>query len=78
MDRWWYHRLLQGAVNHAQHIENIIEKTEFGDLMSLSNSIRIASPFKLLGIIKIHSDTKIDLFYGIVLVVQVLIIVFVF
>jgi len=70
MDRWWYHRLLQGAVKHAQHIEDIIKETEFGDLMSLSNSIRTASPFKFLGIIKIHSDTKIDLFYGIVLVVS--------
>ena len=78
MDRWWYHRLLQGAVKHAQYVENIIKDTDYGELLSLSNSIRKESPFKLFGLINIRSDTKIDLFYILVIIVLILIIAFVF
>lgn len=77
MDRWWYHKLLKGVVKQAQFIEDNMRQSEYGELMSLSSSISAASPIKL-GKIEIHSDSKIDLFYGIVLVVLVLIIAFVF
>jgi hypothetical protein len=79
MDRWWYHRLLQGAVSHAQDIENELkEDIPYGDLLGLSNAIRLASPFKLLGIFNISSDIKIDLFYGIILLILSIIMFFVF
>jgi len=77
MDRWSYHRLLQGAVKHGQAIENKIRDcVPFGEVLGLSNAIRTESPFKLLGIFEIHSDRKIDLFYlAVALVLVILIIV---
>jgi len=79
MDRWWYHRLLQGAVAHAEHIEEKMEHEEsVGDLMSLSKQIRAASAFKLFGIVKVRTNQKIDLFYGTILVVLIVIMVFAF
>ncbi len=63
MDRWWYHRLLQGAVKQAQAIENELAGTPYGKFIQLSNSIRIASPFRLPGGLEIRSDNKIDVFY---------------
>lgn len=78
MDRWWYHRLLQGAVKQAQRIEDATKGTQFGELMSLSNSIRAESPIRISRKAQIHSNTKIDLFYGGVLVVLIIIIVFAF
>jgi len=80
MDRWWYHRLLQGSVKQAQFIEDKIKKTSYGELMSLSNAIKKESPFKFLGIkqLQIHSDNKIDIFYGIVFILLISMILFVF
>jgi hypothetical protein len=79
MDRWWYHRLLQGAVRHAQYIEAEMKNDErVGSLLSLSNEIRMASPFFLPGKVRVRSDTKVDLFYGAVLIVLILIMVFAF
>jgi len=76
MDRWWYHRLLQGAVKHAQFIESQL-KAEL-PAIALSNSIREASPFKVFGIWEIRSDRKIDIFYGTVVVILVIMIAAVF
>jgi hypothetical protein len=74
MDRWWYHMLLQGAVKHAESIEG-----EFGKLipgmnpMGLSSAIRQASHIRLFGKWNIGSNAKIHVFYGIVLLVLILI-----
>lgn len=80
MDRWWYHRLLQGAVTHAQFIENSLKDDDipYAKLLSLSNTIRLASPFRLFGIFNIRSDRKIDIFYGAVLILLLLIVCQVF
>ena len=77
MDLWWYHRLLQGAVSHAQAIEEEIKKTQYAGLMNLSNAIRESSHFKFLGI-KMGSDRRINIFYGIGLLFQLILISFVF
>jgi len=60
MDRWWYHRLLQGAVEHAQMIENQLK--EHIPALYLSNTIRKSSPFTILWI-RFGSNRKIDAFY---------------
>jgi FMN phosphatase YigB (HAD superfamily) len=61
MDRLWYHRLLVGAVNQALFIEKRYQPVcpELG----LTGSIGKASPVELC-CWKIRSATKIDLFYG--------------
>jgi hypothetical protein len=67
MDRFWYHRLLDGAVEHAKGIENDLKDQLPGIL--LSTTIGKASALKLRGpdgVWEIHSNGKIDLFYGIV------------
>ena len=65
MDRWWYHRLLYGAVMHGLAIEERHKKVlpELG----LTTSISDASPIVLRGEWKIRTTAKIDLFYGAVL-----------
>ena len=79
MDRWWYHRLLQGAAAHAEHIEEQMEReASVGDLLSLSKQIRAASAFKLFGLVTIRTNQKIDLFYGAILVILIVIMVFAF
>ncbi len=79
MDRWWYHRLLQGAVSHAQYVENELKKDiPYADLLGLSNAIREASPIRPRGRVKIRSNTKIDIFYGAVLVVLIAMVALVF
>jgi phosphoglycolate phosphatase-like HAD superfamily hydrolase len=61
MDRWWYHRLLYGAVDHGRFIENRWKNVlpEF----ALTDSIGKYSPFPFFGR-KIHTPRKIDIFYG--------------
>ena len=68
MDRWWCHRLLQGAVSHAQEIENYIKQSV--PTISLSNAIRKTSPFYFFGIkrFRVGSNQKIDLFYFLIVV----------
>lgn len=61
MDRFWYHRLLYGAVRHGQFIEE-----RFGDELSflrLTRAIGDESSFWFLGV-RIRSPRKIDAFYG--------------
>jgi hypothetical protein len=62
MDRWWYHRLLLGAVIHGAKLEKGIG-SRLPDTMGLGEAISEASPFYLAGW-KVRSSTKIDLFYG--------------
>ncbi len=79
MDRWWYHRLLQGAVKQAQYIEDKLEEDiPYADLIALSNAIRKASHYRLFGLIELHSDNRIDLFYLAVAIVLIVIIANVF
>ncbi|WP_367358427.1 hypothetical protein [Methanothrix sp.] len=60
MDRFWYHRLLQGAVTQGERLENEIKKTL--PEAALSQTIRAGSP-----VLKIRSDRKIDIFYAIII-----------
>jgi hypothetical protein len=62
MDRHWYHRLLYGAVKHAEKVENAI-KGQIPEI-ALTDSIRKESAIKFLGL-KVRSTGKIDLFYGV-------------
>lgn len=61
MDKFWYHRLLEGAVNHSMQIERKWSKI-LPELNS-SNAIKKTSPFKLFGK-NIHSKHKYWIFYG--------------
>jgi hypothetical protein len=79
MDRWWYHRLLQGAVKHAEAIEaDMASQLPYGGYMALGSAIRDSSPFKVFGRVAVHSDRKIDAFYGLVGLVLILIMLFAF
>lgn len=60
MDRFWYHRLLQGAVSRGEALETEIQKT-LPEIV-LSKTIREISPIR-----GIRSDRKIDIFYGIII-----------
>jgi len=66
MDRFWYHRLLYGAVEHAKTIEkrHVSHMPEIG----LSMSISTASPWRI-GRLEIHSSSKIAIFYGLLVVI---------
>lgn len=84
IDRYWYHRLLVGAVNHAITIEKKYKK-DIPEL-SLSDAIGAASPYKPGLLIRLvakllvrderfvkteilHSDGKMELFYKSVMAV---------
>lgn len=60
MDRFWYHRLLQGAVTRGAGLETEIKKTL--PEIALSQTIQASSP-----VLGIHSNNKIDLFYFIII-----------
>ncbi len=60
MDRWWYHRLLNGAVAEGGRLEESL--TEQGIKVELGHAISKASPIKVRGYV-IPSDNKIDFFY---------------
>lgn len=63
MDRYWYHMLLKGSVEHAMALEK-----KYGEKMEgigLSTTISRASPVEVLGI-KLSSSKKVVVFYLIV------------
>ncbi|MCK1392810.1 hypothetical protein [Bradyrhizobium sp. 1] len=87
MDRYWFHRLLKGSVNHAIAIEN--KYREQLPELALSDQIGRESFFKPTGVIwlaakifvrherfkekgLLHSDGKLELFYKPMMVVLVL------
>jgi hypothetical protein len=87
IDRYWYHRLLVGAVKHALEIEKKY-KREMPEL-SLSEAIGRESPYSPRGftwlvawlVVKhdkftrdgmLHSDGKIELFYKSVILVLII------
>jgi hypothetical protein len=63
MDRFWYHRLLLGAVYHGSDIE----KTYQYSLPEIGLATRIGkeSPSRI-GKFEIHSHTKLDICYGLI------------
>jgi hypothetical protein len=75
MDRWWYHRLLHGAVENGLQLEAYIAEGS-GVRMGLAGAIKKRSPVKIsIGRKKkkhMRSDHKIDLFYGGLLAVTLL------
>jgi phosphoglycolate phosphatase-like HAD superfamily hydrolase len=60
MDRHWYHRLLLGAVSHAEFIESRINRAL--PELALTRAISKGSPSKFLRW-QIHSPKKIAIFY---------------
>jgi hypothetical protein len=62
MDRLWYHRLLDGSVSAGIEAESALK--ELGYKVDLGSKISEGSPFTLwLTKQKIHSKTKMDMFY---------------
>jgi hypothetical protein len=62
MDRLWYHRLLEGSVGAGIEAESALN--ELGYKVGLGSKISERSPFTLwLFKIKVHSRTKMDMFY---------------
>jgi hypothetical protein len=61
MDRFWYHRLLKGAVSHAAMIETKYAGTI--PELALGTAISQASPISIFGF-QVSSSRKIDVFYG--------------
>ncbi len=67
MDRFWYHRLLVGAVKHGEAIEDSVLNLQGLDPITaksieLTKAISKASPHKFFRM-SIHSSTKINIFY---------------
>jgi hypothetical protein len=63
MDRLWYHRLLDGAVKAGIEAETAIK--DLGYKVDLGSNISEYSPFTLwVTGTKIHSKTKMDIFYA--------------
>ncbi len=73
LDRWWYHRLLQGAVQHGEAIEAELQKRIPN--IALTGAISKTSRFKLFGRWTVRASHRIDFFYGLVALLFVLIIV---
>lgn len=63
MDRFWYHRLLDGSVNAAIPVEKALQ--DAGLTVDLGTKISEASPIKFLGW-KMRSKHKMDAFYLII------------
>jgi hypothetical protein len=69
MDRWWYHRLLKGAVDHGSKIEAALRA--YVPEIDLGGEIGRASAVHV-GTRKIRSDHKMDIFYGAIVVILIL------
>jgi len=75
MDRFWYHRLLDGSVRAGIAAETALKA--YGYKVDLGTEISNASPFVIWPTgWRIRSKTKMDLFYGILLVALVSVAVF--
>jgi len=60
IDKYWYHRLLKGAVDHGRKIEASVANNF--SLLGLTNTIGDASPIKIYGW-ELHTNQKLTLFY---------------
>ena len=61
MDRFWYHRLLDGSVKAGAEAEEKLR--EIGLSVDLGGQISRSSPFNLFWCVPIHSKHKMDGFY---------------
>jgi hypothetical protein len=67
MDRFWYHRLLEGSVKAGIAAEAALNL--LGYHVNLGTEISKASPFTFwLTSWRVHSKTKMDMFYGVLLI----------
>ena len=71
MDRFWYHKLLQGAVSQGLIVERFFRDSGYDDLLALTSTIGKASPVKV-GRWELHSSRKLDLFYLLVATLMIL------
>lgn len=62
MDRFWYHRLLYGAVDQGRFIEK--RWGRYLPELALTDAIGRHSPLRLFRV-EVHTPRKIDIFYGI-------------
>lgn len=69
VDRFWYYPLLQGAVKHAEQLEQALSPDLPG--VALTSSISAASPVRILGR-QLHSRHKMILFYASILILLAL------
>ncbi len=70
MERFWYHRLLYGAVNQGKLLEEAL-KQEGLEEVQLTALIGKESPIKLCNI-DLHSKQKIDCFYAGLLLIPII------
>ena len=70
MDRLWYHRLLLGAVQHGTFIEN--RWATLIPEIGLTRAISKGSPVKIGKWQGLHTGTKINICYGLVLLLILL------
>jgi hypothetical protein len=63
MHRHWYHRLLQGSVAYGMELEQHIHALVPGIGTGLTETIKQHSKFTIRQT-EVHSERKIDLFYG--------------
>ena len=76
MDRFWYHRLLDGAVKAGIDAELALKA--LGYAVDLGSQISKASPFVIWPTdLRVHSKTKMDMFYGMLVVTLLLVAAFV-
>jgi len=82
MDRLWYHRLLYGAIKHGQRIEE--NYGHYLPELGLTGAIALESPliikkagsFRITNEWKIRTPRKIDIFYGAMLALILIMIIF--
>jgi phosphoglycolate phosphatase-like HAD superfamily hydrolase len=67
MDKFWYHRLLQGAVNQGRKIEQ--KWSKYIPEINLSQSIKNSSSHRFLWHWEIRSEQKFRIFYGMLIAV---------
>jgi hypothetical protein len=65
MDRHWYHRFLDSAVEHGRGIEAWLRASTGTDIFSLASGIKKASAIPIAPKRRLHSRHRIDLFYGV-------------
>jgi hypothetical protein len=63
MDRWWYHRYLNSAVDQGRRVEGWLAEHTGTPVFGLAGEIKTGSPVQIGGR-KLRSPHRIDLFYG--------------
>ncbi len=73
MDRWWYHLMLRGAVQHAATIEAKLKNKVPG--IELTTSINKANKIYIFDKWSFGASRRIDFFYGVVSIFLILAII---